>query len=94
LLICGCLHEHPDLRVWFGLCIRFASDFKLLSLHLQVVLEYEGVVMEDNAELHSQAWAKVAEEEGKERPLHFLLQRAQGMKDEQVTEPSNAGMCI
>lgn len=50
-------------------------------------MEYEGVVVEDNAELHSQAWAQVAEEEGKPRPLHYALQRAQGMKDEQVRVP-------
>eukprot|EP00884_Botryococcus_braunii_P021129 jgi/Botrbrau1/76/Bobra.0022s0066.2 len=51
-----------------------------------VVLEYEGVVVEDNAEFHSRAWAQVAEEEGKPRPLHFALKRAQGMKDEQVVQ--------
>jgi beta-phosphoglucomutase-like phosphatase (HAD superfamily) len=51
---------------------------------MQVVFEYEGVVVEDNARLHSEAWAQVAEEEDKPRPLHFALQRAQGMKNEQV----------
>jgi beta-phosphoglucomutase-like phosphatase (HAD superfamily) len=51
---------------------------------MQVVFEYEGVLVEDNARLHSEAWAQVAEEEDKPRPLHFALQRAQGMKNEQV----------
>lgn len=49
-----------------------------------VILEYEGVIVEDTSELHSKAWEALSKEEGKSRPLHWALKRAEGMKSEQV----------
>lgn len=51
---------------------------------LQVVMEYEGVVVEETTELHREAWRQLAEEEGKSVPLQWALKRADGMKAEQV----------
>ena len=50
----------------------------------QVVMEYDGVVVEDTSHLQRMAWQKVAEEEGRSIPPLFLLQRAEGMKNDQV----------
>ncbi|KAK9819089.1 hypothetical protein WJX81_002466 [Elliptochloris bilobata] len=50
------------------------------------IFEYEGVVLADTSDLHSKAWLQLAAEEGKARPLQWALQRAQGMKDEQVVQ--------
>ena len=49
-----------------------------------VILEYEGVIVDDTSELHSKAWEALGQEEGKPRPLHWALKRAEGMKSEQV----------
>ena len=49
-----------------------------------VIMEYEGVLVEDTSDLHSKAWEVLAQEEGKARPLHWALKRAEGMKSEQV----------
>ncbi|KAL3700977.1 hypothetical protein R1sor_018999 [Riccia sorocarpa] len=51
---------------------------------LGVVLEWEGVVVEDDAELERMAWTALAEEEGRRPPPTFLLKRAEGMKNEQA----------
>jgi hypothetical protein len=50
----------------------------------QVVVEFEGVIVEDTSDLHSKAWLQLADEEGKGRPLQFALKKAEGMKNEQV----------
>ena len=47
-------------------------------------MEYEGVVVEETAEVHRQAWLQLAQEEGKPAPLQWALKRADGMKAEQV----------
>ena len=51
---------------------------------MQVVVEFEGVVVEDTSDLHSKAWVQLATDEGKSRPLQFALKRAEGMKNDQV----------
>ena len=62
----------------------------LLRLHrmgcgwLGVVLEWEGVIVEDDSELERKAWTALAEEEGKRPPPTFILKRAEGMKNEQA----------
>ena len=50
-----------------------------------MVVEFEGVVVEDTSDLHSKAWMQLADAEGKPRPLQFALKRAEGMKNEQVS---------
>lgn len=47
-------------------------------------MEYDGVVVEDTSDIQRKAWQKMAEEEGKRAPPQFLLQRAEGMKNDQV----------
>lgn len=47
-------------------------------------MEYDGVVVEDTSDLQRKAWQKIAQEEGKRLPLQFQLQRAEGMKNDQV----------
>ena len=49
-----------------------------------MVVEFEGVVVEDTSDLHTKAWMQLADAEGKPRPLQFALKRAEGMKNEQV----------
>jgi HAD superfamily hydrolase (TIGR01509 family) len=51
-----------------------------------VILEYEGVLVEDTSELHQKAWEQLALEEDKARPLNWLLKKAQGMKPTQVVQ--------
>ncbi|CAL8466503.1 g6039 [Coccomyxa elongata] len=51
-----------------------------------VVVEFDGVVVEDTSDLHTKAWLQLADEEGKSRPLQFALKRAEGMKNEQVVQ--------
>ena len=52
-----------------------------------VIMEYEGVLVEDTSELHSQAWEQLGREEQKARPLHHALKRSEGMKAEQASTP-------
>jgi len=49
-----------------------------------VVLDYEGVLVEGTAAKHTEAWLRLAEEEGKPLPLTHALERAALMKDEQA----------
>lgn len=49
-----------------------------------VILEWEGVIVEDNPELEQQAWLSLAEEEGKPPPSALVLKRTEGMKNEQA----------
>ncbi|DBA99287.1 TPA: hypothetical protein ACH3X3_011897 [Trebouxia sp. C0006] len=51
-----------------------------------VIMEYEGVLVEDTSDLHSKAWEMLGEEEAKPRPLHWALKRAEGMKSEQAIQ--------
>lgn len=51
----------------------------------QVVMEYDGVVVEDTSDLQRKAWLKVADEESKPPPPQFALRRAEGMKNDQVS---------
>ncbi|KAL3153808.1 hypothetical protein ABBQ32_013389 [Trebouxia sp. C0010 RCD-2024] len=51
-----------------------------------VILEYEGVLVEDTSELHSKAWQMLGDEEGKPRPFNWALKRAEGMKSEQTVQ--------
>ena len=55
-----------------------------------VIMEYEGVLVEDTSELHSQAWEQLGREEQKARPLHHALKRSEGMKAEQASTPTAA----
>jgi hypothetical protein len=50
-----------------------------------VIMELEGVVIQDNHDFVTAAWLKVAEEIGARRPLGYVLQKAQGVKDEVVS---------
>ncbi|KAH9568504.1 hypothetical protein CY35_03G080800 [Sphagnum magellanicum] len=62
----------------------------LLRLHrmgcgwLGVLLEWEGVIVEDDSDVERKAWAALAEEEGKRPPPTFVLNRVEGMKNEQA----------
>ncbi|CAM6049983.1 unnamed protein product [Sphagnum compactum] len=62
----------------------------LLRLHrmgcgwLGVLLEWEGVIVEDDSDVERKAWAALAEEEGKRPPPAFVLNRVEGMKNEQA----------
>lgn len=58
--------------------------YSLYSHAVQVVVEFEGVVVEDTSDVHSNAWVQLAADEGKSRPLQFALKRAEGMKNDQV----------
>lgn len=49
-----------------------------------VILELDGVVVEDTSQVEARAWLQLAAEEGKPAPLQFALKRALGMKAEQV----------
>ncbi|CAI5952008.1 unnamed protein product [Closterium sp. NIES-64] len=51
---------------------------------LAVLLEWEGVVIEDDSVFERQAWIALAEEEGRAQPPVWILKRAEGMKNEQV----------
>ncbi|XP_024534664.1 5-amino-6-(5-phospho-D-ribitylamino)uracil phosphatase, chloroplastic-like [Selaginella moellendorffii] len=51
---------------------------------LGVIMEWEGVVVEEDLSLDRKAWRAIAEEEGKSLPPAFLLKRAAGMKNEQA----------
>ncbi|XP_006660999.1 5-amino-6-(5-phospho-D-ribitylamino)uracil phosphatase, chloroplastic-like [Oryza brachyantha] len=51
---------------------------------LGVIFEWEGVIVEDDAELERQAWFTLAQEEGKSPPPAFVLKRIEGMKSEQA----------
>ncbi|KAG8057796.1 hypothetical protein GUJ93_ZPchr0002g23765 [Zizania palustris] len=51
---------------------------------LGVIFEWEGVIVEDDAEVERQAWFTLAQEEGKSPPPAFVLKRIEGMKSEQA----------
>ncbi|CAI5516000.1 unnamed protein product, partial [Closterium sp. Naga37s-1] len=51
---------------------------------LAVLLEWEGVVIDDGSAFERQAWIALAEEEGRPQPPVWILKRAEGMKNEQV----------
>ncbi|GJN34699.1 hypothetical protein PR202_gb23385 [Eleusine coracana subsp. coracana] len=51
---------------------------------LGVIFEWEGVIVEDDAQLERQAWLTLAQEEGKSPPPEFVLKRIEGMKNEQA----------
>ena len=48
------------------------------------------MVVEDTSDIQRKAWQQMAEEEGKRAPPQFLLQRAEGMKNDQVDIPTSA----
>ena len=49
-----------------------------------VIVEYEGVLVESAHEDHMRAWQEVCRNHGKASPPFFVLNRIEGMKDEQV----------
>ncbi|KAL5994363.1 5-amino-6-(5-phospho-D-ribitylamino)uracil phosphatase, chloroplastic [Asimina triloba] len=51
---------------------------------LGAIIEWEGVIIEDNPDLEKQAWLALAQEEGKSPPPAFLLRQIEGMKNEQA----------
>lgn len=51
---------------------------------LGVILEWEGVIVDDDADLERKSWTALAEEEGRRPPPTFILKRAEGMKNEQA----------
>lgn len=53
---------------------------------LAVIMEYEGLVVEDFSDLHQRVWEALSAEEGKALPPGWMLRRAEGMKNEQVIQ--------
>ena len=51
---------------------------------LGAIFEWEGVIIDDHPDLEKQAWLALSEEEGKSPPPAFLLNRIEGMKNEQA----------
>ncbi|KAJ3693027.1 hypothetical protein LUZ60_012122 [Juncus effusus] len=51
---------------------------------LGVILEFEGVIVENDPKIEKKAWLLLAEEEGKSPPPAFILHRILGMKNEQA----------
>lgn len=51
---------------------------------LGVILEWEGVIVDDDADFERKSWTALAEEEGRRPPPTFILKRAEGMKNEQA----------
>jgi len=51
---------------------------------LGVIMEWEGVIVEDDPHIERKAWLALAEEEGKRPPATFILKRVEGMKNEQA----------
>lgn len=51
-----------------------------------VILEYEGVAVDDCADLHTRSWQQLAVDEGRAAVPHWALRRAEGMKNEQVVQ--------
>ena len=49
-----------------------------------VIAEYEGALVESAHEDHVRAWREVCHARGVNPPPHFLLERSEGMKSEQV----------
>jgi HAD superfamily hydrolase (TIGR01509 family) len=49
-----------------------------------VVLDWEGVIVDEDPKVERRVWEAVAEEEGRPLPPAWLLRRAEGMKTEQV----------
>lgn len=49
-----------------------------------VIMEYEGVIIEGNFEMQTEAWMQTASELGYARPLGHLFRRIKGLRDEVV----------
>lgn len=49
-----------------------------------IIMEYEGVIVEDTFDLHSRAWRQVAQEMGLPQPLGQMLTRTKGIRNEAV----------
>lgn len=47
-----------------------------------VIMEWEGVIVEDDSELENKSWLALAEEEGQRPPQAYILKRVEGMKSE------------
>jgi HAD superfamily hydrolase (TIGR01509 family) len=60
--------------------LRLGTDW------MGVIVEYEGIAVEDFSDLHTRAWVQLAAEEGKPQPFAWALRRAEGMKNEQVVQ--------
>lgn len=62
----------------------------LLRLHrmgcgwLGVIMEWDGVIVEDDNKLEREAWLTLAQAEGRRPPPAFILKKAEGMKSEQA----------
>ncbi|KAK9803199.1 hypothetical protein WJX73_001934 [Symbiochloris irregularis] len=91
-----CEGSQAELRTAAGRIENVADDPSLanpLARHnrlntawMGVVMEYQGVVVEETYQLHRQAWLQLAEEEGKPVPPQWRLDRTDGMKAEQVIQ--------
>eukprot|EP00249_Psilotum_nudum_P013426 c24326_g1_i1 orf=437-1699(-) len=51
---------------------------------LGILIEWDGVILDDDGDIERKAWTALAEEEGKRLPPTFVLKRAEGMKNEQA----------
>lgn len=67
-----------------SLCNPLQRMERLGTGWMGVIMELDGVVVEDTSEAEAHAWLQLAAEEGKPAPLQFALKRALGMKAEQV----------
>lgn len=47
-----------------------------------VIMEWEGVIVEDDSDLENESWLALAEEEGEIPPQAYILKRVEGMKSE------------
>lgn len=49
-----------------------------------VIMEYEGIVIDDTLDMHARAWLQVADEMNLQRPLGQVLRRIKGVRDEVI----------
>ncbi|KAJ9527250.1 hypothetical protein QJQ45_025533 [Haematococcus lacustris] len=74
--------EHPVDDVSLANPLKRAE--RLSTSWFGVIMEWEGVLVQDTFEVHSQAWLKVAAEFGFPRPLGHLFRRFKGCRDDLV----------
>jgi beta-phosphoglucomutase-like phosphatase (HAD superfamily) len=52
--------------------------------YLSVIVEWDGVIVEEDSKLDRDSWLALAREEARPAPLAFLLRKMEGMKSEQA----------
>lgn len=51
-------------------------------------------MVDDCGDLHTKAWLQLADEQDFDRPQHWMLKRAEGMKNEQVITLLSCQLCF